>query len=128
MLYRLPREAEWEYACRAAGTSQADCSWDYYVHSPTNTLSPQQANFKDSALERTSPVGSYEPNALGIYDMHGNVWEWCEDWYDASQKARVLRGGSWSVDSAYCRSAYRISYTPDYRYDYIGLRLVLSSR
>ncbi len=120
-MYRLPREAEWEYACRGGATSQTDCSWSYYFRSSTNTLSAQQANFSDSALERTSRVGSYESNALSLYDMHGNVWEWCEDAYDGS--FRVRRGGSWGGSAERCAAAYRGWNTPTYALYDLGLRL-----
>jgi len=138
---RLPTEAEWEYACRA-GTS-----------TPFNTgdcLSTAQANYngnypysnciKGSYLERTQPVGSYAPNAWGLYDMHGNVWEWCSDWYgsyssfpqtnpngSASGSHRVLRGGGWFNRGRYCRSALRGGYEPSHRAGNIGFRLVVPS-
>ncbi len=120
-MYRLPREAEWEYACRAAATTQALCGWNFYLRSPTNTLSAQQANFKDSGLGRTCKVGMYEPNAIGIFDMHGNVWEWCEDAYDGS--TRVIRGGSWSLTAEYCRAACRGRRSPASANHDLGLRL-----
>ncbi len=120
-MYRLPREAEWEYACRGAATTQALCGWNFYLRTPTNTLSAQQANFSDSALGRTCKVGLYEANSLGIFDMHGNVWEWCEDAYDGS--LRVIRGGSWYYAADYCRAAYRNGNTPTYANYYLGLRL-----
>jgi formylglycine-generating enzyme required for sulfatase activity len=139
---RLPTEAEWEYACRA-GTS-----------TPFNTgdcLSTAQANYngnnpysncvKGSFLERTQPVGSYAPNAWGLYDMHGNVWEWCSDWYGsyssfpqtnptgpASGSYRVLRGGSWIYSGRYCRSANRNYFlAPSNRHFNSGFRLVVPS-
>jgi len=138
---RLPTEAEWEYACRA-GTS-----------TPFNTgdcLSTAQANYngnfpysnciKGSYFERTQPVGSYAPNAWGLFDMHGNVWEWCSDWYGsyssfhqtnptgpASGSNRVLRGGSWNYLGTACRSAYRINFEPSTRFNGSGFRLVVSS-
>jgi formylglycine-generating enzyme required for sulfatase activity len=136
---RLPTEAEWEYACRA-GTS-----------TPFNTggcLPTAQANYngnyfieycnKGSYLGRTQPVGSYAPNAWGLYDMHGNVWEWCSDWigwYFSSAQTnpsgpvwgshRVLRGGSWYNNDWRCRSSYRFSNQPSTLNDVIGFRLVV---
>ena len=122
-VYRLPTEAEWEYACRA-GTKTATC-FGY-------TLTSKQANFdgempyngapKGSHLGRPCRVGSYRPNAWGLYDMHGNVWEWTADWYGAYFKKKrvngkptggkgddspVVRGGGWWGPGSYCRSAFR---------------------
>jgi formylglycine-generating enzyme required for sulfatase activity len=141
--YRLPSEAEWEYACRGRATSSTPFSFG-------NSLSFTQANFDGNHpyggaatgpyLKRTSKVGSYQPNSLGLFDMHGNVWEWCEDWYDAdyykgsprcdprgpSQGAlRVIRGGSWNLRGQFCRSARRIRYTPGYRTNGLGFRAAL---
>jgi formylglycine-generating enzyme required for sulfatase activity len=138
---RLPTEAEWEYACRA-GTSTSFNTGD--------CLSTAQANYNGSLpysncitgsyLERTQPVGSYAPNAWGLYDMHGNVWEWCSDWYGsyssfhqtnptgpASGSNRVLRGGSWCHTGGFCRSADRYHNGPSHRRDDIGFRLVVPS-
>lgn len=136
--YRLPTEAEWEYACRA-GTitpfSYGQC------------LTSRQANFdnthsmtgcpKGSYEEKTVPVASFAPNAWGLYDMHGNVWEWCLDWkgeyppgpvYDSrgasSGKHRVTRGGSWYNSSRDCRSANRGGGAPDFYNSNLGFRLV----
>ena len=119
-MYRLPREAEWEYACRGGATSQDECSYHYYFDRPTNTLSAQQANFSDTALQRTTKVGLYRSNALGIYDMHGNLWEWCEDVQGAD---RVIRGGDWSDAGSYCTASYRLTRVPDNRPHYVGFRL-----
>ena len=104
-MYRLPREAEWEYACRGAATTQALFGWNFYLRAPTNTLSAQQANIKDSALRSTCSVGLYEANSLGLFDMQGNVWEWCEDACDGS--TRVDRGGGWYDAAEVCRAAFR---------------------
>jgi len=119
--YRLPREAEWEYACRGAATTQKDCAWSFYFKSPTNTLSAHQANFADSGFKRTTKVGSYAANPQGLHDMHGNVWEWCEDSYDGS--FRVFRGGSWGDSAEYCRAAHRRRYDPTGSGPNLGLRL-----
>ena len=137
--FSLPTEAQWEYACRAGTTTpfsfgstlngdKANCRGNY----------PYGTNKKGQYLEKTSPVGSYPPNAWGLYDMHGNVWEWCSDWYgDYPNEAatdptgtkngsdRVLRGGGWNYTSRNCRSASRNRYTPGYRYFNLGFRLEL---
>ena len=128
-VYRLPTEAEWEYACRANFPSP------YYFG---NWLSPREANF-NSEIGKTTDVGSYPPNAFGLYDMHGNVWEWCSDWYDSgyygkgdikdpqgpqSGTARVLRGGSWYGSPGDCRSACRYRNGPGFRVDDCGFRVL----
>jgi serine/threonine-protein kinase len=144
-MYRLPSEAEWEYACRA-GTTMAFAFGD--------GLSSSQANFNGAHpygnapegtwLKRTTPVGSYQPNAWGLCDMHGNVYEWAEDiWADSynglaadgspntnngDPNYRVLRGGSWTNHAKYCRSAYRNRVAPDYRASDSGLRVVAVPR
>lgn len=135
--YRLPTEAEWEYACRGGVDGKA-----FGVGDGTS-LSSTQANFDGSAakgpfLDRTTQVGSYRANAFGLYDMHGNVWEWCADWYDADyyktsprrdpenttpSKLRVCRGGCRINDASYCRSAYRGSNEPGLRYVSVGFRV-----
>ena len=122
---QLPTEAQWEYACRAGTTGAyggtgrlADMGW-YYVNSGL----------------KTHPVGQKQPNAWGLYDMHGNVWEWCADCYGdypngpvtAPQGAsfgsyRLLRGGGWDGDAGGCRSAYRYHFNPSLAYDYLGFR------
>ena len=124
--YRLPTEAEWEYACRAAATTQALCGWNHYFQSPTNTLTTQQANFSESGLGRTTKVGDYRPNALGLFDMHGNVWEWCQDWYDSEQKSRVLRGDYWLGVGGGSGAAKRGANEPSIANSGCGLRLCLS--
>ena len=115
--YRLPTEAEWEYACRGGATSEEECSYHFYFEKPTNDLSSKDANFdgdypdgkaaKGPYLGRTTKVGSYAPNKLGLYDMHGNVWQWCSDLYEPGSLARMLRGGCWSGNGGGCRSAVR---------------------
>jgi formylglycine-generating enzyme required for sulfatase activity len=143
--YRIPSEAEWEYSGRAGTTTP---------YAFGNVISPEHANFNgEHQLDqgkpgqfrrRLTPVGSLGmPNNWGLFDMHGNVWEWCEDqWHENYEGApgdgsawlsggdstrRVVRGGSWVNDSIFCRSAFRNWYLPDYRYDLIGLRLVVGA-
>jgi formylglycine-generating enzyme required for sulfatase activity len=127
--YRLPTEAEWEYACRA-GTST-----NYYAGDTESDLA--RAGWYDgNSGETTHPVGGKEANAFGLYDMHGNVFEWCNDWYGdygsanaidpqgpSSGSSRVERGGSWYDYYNYCRSAYRNDY-PDVGDYYVGFRVV----
>src|SRR6185295_1002848 len=105
--YRLPREAEWEYACRGGATSEEECSYHFYFDKPTNDVSSKQANFngffpfgngpKGKYLFRTTRVGAYPPNKLGLCDMHGNVWQWCSDRWGMG---RAARGGSWFRDGS----------------------------
>ena len=126
--YRLPTEAEWEYACRAGTTT---------AYSFGNKITPKDANYGDSKIAKPVAVGSYKPNAFGLYDMHGNVSEWCEDWYGeypfavtdpkgpAKGEYRVLRGGSFNFnDSASgARSSLRSDVAPTIRFDLNGFRL-----
>jgi formylglycine-generating enzyme required for sulfatase activity len=131
-LYRLPTEAEWEYACRGAATSKEDCSFDFYLDKPTNDLSSKRANFhgeipagkgeKGPNLDRPTKVGSYAPNKLGLYDMHGNVWQWCDDTAGPAQKS--ARGGSWAGGGRDCRATDRFDYdAPTHRSFDLGVRL-----
>jgi formylglycine-generating enzyme len=142
--YRLPTEAEWEYACRAGTTSGAPF---HYGHS----LSSRQANFdgdnpyggarRGPNLKRTCPVGRYAPNAFGLYDTHGNVWEWCGDWFDedyyerapqddppgpANGENRVLRGGSFYYVGSSCRAAIRFGRRPAARSNLDGFRVAMA--
>jgi formylglycine-generating enzyme required for sulfatase activity len=141
--YRLPSEAEWEYACRA-GTTTA-----FYFG---ETISTDQANYDGNFIfgkgkkgvyrEKTTPVGSFSANKFGLYDLHGNVSEWCEDvWHENYENSpkdgtkwndnhfqpsfRLLRGGSWYNYPRHCRSADRFRYDADFRNNYIGFRLAL---
>ncbi|MBQ3351612.1 MAG: SUMF1/EgtB/PvdO family nonheme iron enzyme [Thermoguttaceae bacterium] len=135
---QLPTEAQWEYACRAGSTTayfwgnalngdKANCSGNF----PCGTTT------QGKYLEKTTSVGSYQPNAWGLYDMHGNVWEWCQDWYavypsgsvtdpvvSSSGSYRVYRGGSWNYDARNCRSAFRNFHAPGSRNDFLGFRVV----
>jgi formylglycine-generating enzyme required for sulfatase activity len=149
--YRLPSEAEWEYACRAGTTTPFHCG---------ETITTDLANYRgtdDEDLEwsgsygrgpkgiyreKTTPIDTFSHNAFGLYDMHGNVWEWCEDhWHDNYQGAptdgsawidlnaeknaeRVMRGGSWIYSPRFCRSATRYFNTSDFRDYLIGFRVV----
>jgi formylglycine-generating enzyme required for sulfatase activity len=143
--YRLPSEAEWEYACRAGTTTPFHFG---------ETITPELVNYNGEfpygqapqGLNRevTTNVGTFPPNAFGLYDMHGNVWEWCSDaWHDNYTGAptdgsswevwtsvvtfvRVLRGGSWSYYAANCRSADRLSYPAFSAYGHIGFRVALT--
>jgi len=148
--FRLPTEAQWEYACRA-GTTTATSFGD--------KLSSKQANFQRKpyngaeegpSLKRTARVGSYPANPWGLHDMHGNVFEWCRDWYhlklpggadpdlywakNSATKSehggvsRVRRGGCWADEGWPCRSAFRLRFEPERRHDHIGFRVVAVHR
>ena len=125
--YRLPTESEWEYACRAGTTT---------AYSFGDKITPKDANYIGSEIGKPVAVGSYKPNAFGLYDMHGNVWECSEDWYGnypagavidpkgpATGKYRVLRGGSFNYYVSYARSSCLFLNTPTFRYNYVGFRL-----
>jgi formylglycine-generating enzyme required for sulfatase activity len=129
--FRLPTEAEWEYAARGGNNSQG------YQYSGSNNLS-SVAWYDDNSGNQTHEVKTKSPNELGIYDMSGNVWEWCQDWKGsyssnsvtnptgaASGSYRVDRGGSWNYGAGLCRSAYRSLSTPGEQYSDLGLRLAL---
>jgi uncharacterized protein (TIGR02996 family) len=134
-VYRLPTEAEWEYSCRAAaGYSQA-----YFWGAEPST---SEANF-ERGQGHPCPVGSYKPNAFGLYDLHGNVYEWCGDWDDqnyykngprkdptgpADGSAKVYRGGNFASIANYVRSAYRTSCRVTSRYHGVGLRVACDVR
>ncbi|NJL15004.1 MAG: formylglycine-generating enzyme family protein [Microscillaceae bacterium] len=135
--YRLPTEAEWEYACRA-GTSTPFHTGNNLITDQANYDGnyPYDGNPEGQNRQETSLVGSFAPNAWGLYDMHGNVWEWCSDWYGAyalgaqtnpegatTGSDRVLRGGSWYLFARRCRSAFRYFGTPANRYNSYGFRL-----
>jgi formylglycine-generating enzyme required for sulfatase activity len=124
--YRLPTEAEWEYACRA-GTTTA-----YFFG---NKITPKDANYDDSKIDKPVAVGRYKPNAFGLYDMHGNAGEWCEDRLGdypfaltdpkgpAEGEYRVVRGGSFYLNESGARSSNQNFFKPSYRLFTFGLRL-----
>jgi formylglycine-generating enzyme required for sulfatase activity len=132
-VYRLPSEAEWEYACRGGATSEEECSYHFYFDKPTNNLSSQQANFnvtspfgkapKGPYVERPTRVGAYPSNKLGLCDMHGNVWQWCADEFAPRASGRVIRGGSWNSVAGSCRAAIRGRGTPVNGNYSLGFRL-----
>ena len=129
--YRLPTEAEWEYAARAGSTT-------LYSFGDDASQLDRYAWYKVNANNSIQPVGGKQPNVWGLYDMHGNVWEWVQDpWHDNYDGAppdgsvwesseagagRVVRGGSWGGSAGDCRSAYRHQDEPDSRYNYLGFR------
>ena len=131
-VYRLPTEAEWEYACRA-GASQ----YSRY-HFVGDTIHSGLANFFETGRKQTTEVGSYVPNAFGLYDMHGNVWEWCLDgkreYQDRAENNpqgsmdegayRVIRGGSWDNARSYCTASCRFMNSSDFRCPGIGFRVL----
>jgi formylglycine-generating enzyme required for sulfatase activity len=137
--FRLPTEAEWEYACRAGTQTH------YYFGDSENQLG-EYAWYNENSRSKTHPVGVKKPNAWGLYDMTGNVWEWCEDhwhdnyankpeniknngsitWSDSNEFDHQQRGGSWYSDRSFCRSAYRLVGGADDRYSSIGFRLAFS--
>ena len=133
--YRLPTEAEWEYACRAGTTTRF-----YYGDDPGYALLGDYAWYSDNSDE-THPVGQKTPNAWGLHDMHGNVWEWCADWYASDYYTytdsldpqgpdtgshRVLRGGDWYGIARDCRSARRGLFNPGATGISIGFRVVVA--
>ncbi|MFT4648363.1 MAG: sulfatase activating formylglycine-generating enzyme, partial [Glaciecola sp.] len=137
--YRLPTEAEWEYACRAGSTTEFNVGADLFCADARFWYSNHSSSSCGvSSSAGTVDVGSYSANAFGLYDMHGNVWEWCLDsWVYYSLGAvtdpfvtggsrRILRGGSWIPNSNSCRSAYRYYLSPGTSINYIGFRAVLA--
>jgi formylglycine-generating enzyme required for sulfatase activity len=127
----LPHEDQWEYACRGGkGNKQPFYFGDELngTQANCNGAVPYGTETRGTHLGRTAEVGSYEkiaPHPWGLCDMHGNVWQWCENKCDNQSNRRVLRGGSWYYDARYCRSAYRYDGPPDIHGSFIGLRVVV---
>jgi len=117
LMFRLPNEKEWEYACRA-GT---ETKWSF---GDDEKELDKYAWYYANSNGTTHLVGEKLPNSWGLYDMHGNVWEWCEDWYDKEEKEKVLRGGSWGDVAVITRSADRDRSNPSYRLNVVGFRLL----
>jgi eukaryotic-like serine/threonine-protein kinase len=135
MQYRLPTEAEWEYACHAGSETN-------YCFGDSEKKLTEYAWFRDNSSNRTRPVGTCAPNSWGLFDMHGNVWEWCEDWfgiYDTLGEVdpvqmlknpdhyRVLRGGAWNSDAFQCRATNRYGSVASNRTNSTGFRICLRS-
>jgi formylglycine-generating enzyme required for sulfatase activity len=150
--YRLPTEAQWEYACRAGTTTRYSSGDDPETLAKVGNVADATAKTKfpdwswtiaaSDGYVFTAPVGKFKPNVFGLYDMHGNVWEWCADWYGnayyaaspaddpkgpASGSVRVRRGGGWGSYAGYCRSAGRNDGTPGGRHSNLGFRVSLVS-
>jgi formylglycine-generating enzyme required for sulfatase activity len=124
LTFRLPTEKEWEYACRAGSTGDY-CKLADGTEITKGTLG-DVAWYENNSGSKTHTVGQKKPNAFGLYDMHGNVWEWCEDLFQAGDSRRVYRGGGWGSSSRYCAAGNRFISYPDNRYDILGFRLAAS--
>ncbi len=130
--FQLPTEAQWEYACRAGSTTK-------YCFGDDDSQLGQYAWYQANSESKPHPVGEKKPNAWGLYDMHGNVWEWCQDCFDEYTKSatddpvgppggfrRVYRGGCWHYPARYCRSAFRPHLGRMLRCSYLGFRVSLA--
>jgi formylglycine-generating enzyme required for sulfatase activity len=134
--YRLPTEAEFEYVARAGATTRY-----FFGDDPAGTQLGDYAWYDKNSEKTTHPVGEKKPNPFGLYDIHGNVWEWCLDWYGTfypggivshptgpkSGEGRVFRGGGWDYDASSCRAAYRNYFSPVQTRNYLGFRIVLAA-
>ena len=135
--YRLPTEAEWEYACRAGSTHR-------FYFGPTLEGGDAHAWTAENCEATTHPVGAKKPNAWGLHDMHGNVWEWCSDWFEpypakpltdptgpatnGTNKYKVFKGGGWNQDLQYAGASSRFMMSPSNGIHFVGFRIVLSTR
>lgn len=120
-LYRLPTDGEWEYACRGGPLAdRSEYGFDFYLAESANQLRLDQANF-NQVLKRPCKVGSYQPNRLGLYDMHGNMLEWCAEAVGAAHRA--VRGGGWSFNPEYCSASHRQGNAASTQNFHVGLRL-----
>ena len=130
--YRLPSDTEWEYACRARTNTK-------YSFGDEESELENYGWYNENSGSKTYPVGQKKPNPWGLYDMHGNVWEWVQDrwhdnykdapsngsaWEDGNSSSRIIRGGSWHGNARHCRSADRHRYEPAIRSSSIGFRLL----
>ena len=143
-VFRLPTEAQWEYACRA-GSMSATAFGALLTNADANIVDVARETTGHPSAGRAVPVGRYRANAWGLYDMHGNIFEWCRDWYHArlpggddpdlsptrgepnrdGTYSRVRRGGAWNDDHRFCRSALRLRYEPERNSDHIGFRVAV---
>lgn len=118
--FRLPKEAEWEYAARGGNMTHK------YKYSGSNNLD-EVGWYSRNSLQQTHPVGQKKPNELGIYDMSGNVWEWCEDFYESWESNRVFRGGSWLSEEPFCQVDHRSYNSSYYKSHNLGFRLAMDA-
>lgn len=135
LTFRLPKDEEWKYACRA-GAAGKYCKLETGTEISESTLG-QVAWFEDNSNKQTHPVGQKQPNAFGLYDMHGNVWEWCQEEYGQVESFakgkdyehdRVIRGGSWLLSAWRCGSSFRFTFSPSTRHYDLGFRLCASGK
>jgi len=138
---RLPSEAEWEYSCRAKTNTPfctGDCLNDTHANYDWLHRYPKCSSLSKTKPNKTKPVGSFSPNAFGLFDMHGNANEWCNDWYAKYETTpqknpqgtmigsqKIIRGGGWDGSAWHCRSASRFSNSPNYENDGLGFRVVV---